>query len=412
MIRLSAAPGRPRILLLAIDLWEHPARLAGELGQAGLQVYALAPPRHIIHRTQTAERCFVHSGHGVTSLRRTLKSWLPDIIIPADDQAVELLHAAHVSLTRGEPQASDAAIVGLIERSIGTPAYFSTVAAKSAVYPIAQQCGVRIPRTECLVRSGDIEACLDRFGYPLVLKADHSCGGNGVRVVAAAGMAERAYDDVVLAGPGTKRLRQLLSVMPSQRLRHHLRVTGPTVSIQEFVHGQPATLSAFCSNGVVLAHHCAVVEHTVAPNAPSSVLRFIENDTMSWVARTLVAKLGLSGFCGFDFMIDRDDTVWFLEINPRATPGAHIKKHADLCGTVFDHLSGAAIRPTLALGDCDLVALFPKEWQRDRDSPLLATAAHDVPWHMPHYITAVLTPPPKSWLTGLRSGSKKRSFPV
>jgi hypothetical protein len=46
---------------------------------------------------------------------------------------------------------------------------------------------------------------------------------------------------------------------------------------------------------------------------------------MKAAAEIMARQLRLSGFLGFDFIIDRHDRAWLLEMNPRATPIAQCR---------------------------------------------------------------------------------------
>ena len=45
---------------------------------------------------------------------------------------------------------------------------------------------------------------------------------------------------------------------------------------------------------------------------------------MAETARQLIRRFGLSGFCGFDFILTDDGDAHLLEINPRVTPTCHL----------------------------------------------------------------------------------------
>ena len=57
---------------------------------------------------------------------------------------------------------------------------------------------------------------------------------------------------------------------------------------------------------------------------PSTIVKIIDHSDVTAAAEAIVAKLGLSGFVGFDFMLDCANKAWFLEMNSRATPTCHI----------------------------------------------------------------------------------------
>ena len=51
----------------------------------------------------------------------------------------------------------------------------------------------------------------------------------------------------------------------------------------------------------------------------------VEGVQMKAAARAIVRHLGLSGMCGFDFVLDATGAAHLIEINPRATQVNHLR---------------------------------------------------------------------------------------
>src|SRR5580692_686254 len=71
---------------------------------------------------------------------------------------------------------------------------------------------------------------------------------------------------------------------------------------------------------------------------------------MDLAAQAIVERLGVTGFLGFDFILEEATQKAFLiEINPRATPTCHLSLGAghDLCAAFAEVITGreAPIRP-------------------------------------------------------------------
>ena len=113
-------------------------------------------------------------------------------------------------------------------------------------------------------------------------------------------------------------------------------------------------------------------------------------------AHRIVAALGISGFCGFDFMVDAETgDPLLLEMNTRPTQLAHLSFGAgrDLCAALVRNLlagNDATDRPNVATAD--LVALFPQEIRRDSTGSRLGDAFHDVPWAAPQLMQLAVAP--------------------
>ena len=116
---------------------------------------------------------------------------------------------------------------------------------------------------------------------------------------------------------------------------------------------------------------------------------------MRSTAEALVRRLHLSGFCGFDFILDGSDNAWLIEMNPRLTPTAHLRYEThNLLTAMLSRLTETSIgtdnappvQSALRVGS--IVALFPGEYLRSRASKYLSSCYHDVPWSQPALVRA------------------------
>ena len=193
-------------------------------------------------------------------------------------------------------------------------------------------------------------------------------------------------------------------------LLDRLRFATPTVSAQELVTGRPMNYGAVCWEGRALGGVTVeVVEHE-ANNGPATVVRLVDSPAMAAVAARLVAAMRLSGFCGFDFMVEAaSGRHLLLEINPRVTSASYLSTSSgtSLPFHLSRHLHGAV--PAGAAGPAVpglTVALFPHELQRDPSSAHLSRAIHNVPWDEPDFVRACISAPARhDWLRrgGLRA---------
>jgi hypothetical protein len=105
----------------------------------------------------------------------------------------------------------------------------------------------------------------------------------------------------------------------------------------------------------------------------------------------MVRHLGLSGFVGFDFMLEAaTGRAYLIEMNGRPTQICHLALDAnsDMISALAARLSPVVLRRTIPNIDGPTVALFPQESWRDPDSGYLTSAFHDVPRHVPEFIVA------------------------
>src|SRR4029077_5329358 len=138
--------------------------------------------------------------------------------------------------------------------------------------------------------------------------------------------AHGAFRELVSRRPRSRTFKRMLVDGDNTSLARFLRREQPLVSVQQFVAGQDANIALACWQGEVLAQIAAIVLKTRSPKGPAAVIRLIENSQMSTAVKKIVRRLGLSGFAGFDFVIeDRTGKAFLIEINPRATQTCHLQ---------------------------------------------------------------------------------------
>jgi hypothetical protein len=112
-------------------------------------------------------------------------------------------------------------------------------------------------------------------------------------------------------------------------------------------------------------------------------------------AKRVVSRLGLSGFVGFDFVIQQGSgEPYLIEMNLRPTPISHLA--LDASGDLIGALGGrprASIEPQVARAN-GIIAIFPQEFWRDPNSVYLKTAFHDIPTDEPEFVAAYQLPTP------------------
>ena len=335
-----------------------------------------------------------HAYQGLAPLRsicRAISTSNPDLVLPGDDLAVRHLHDVYSRRELGSDQA--AAFQPLLERSLGLPEYFQVTHSRAAFMELAREQGIRVPKTEVVETSEDVKNWVERAGLPCVLKADGTSGGEGVRVVRTAAEAHSALRRLQappLLARAIKRAavdRDKTLIWPSL-LRHR-----PAISAQAFVAGHEATSTIVCWKGAVLASlHFEVLRKGHAAGH-ATVVRLLENAELSAAVERIVRRMGLSGFCGFDFMLEASTgNAYLIEINPRATQVGHLTLGAgrDLPAALYGAVTGRPSRVTPAVTENRTIALFPHEWARDPQSEFLRTGYHDVPWDTPELVHACI----------------------
>lgn len=358
------------------------------LANAGCAVEGVCPSGHPLSKTQAVHRTHDYNGlMPLMSLAEAISTTKPALIVPGDDLATWHLHELYNrELSRGK---AGSYVCGLIERSLGAAEGFAVVHARSAFMQLAQQEGVRTPKTEVVTSKCDLLNWITRMGFPTVLKANCTSGGDGVAVVHTLEDAERAFCKLqsppVLARAVKRALvdRDLTLVRPSLARRQHI------VNAQAFVSGREATSTIACWKGTVLASlHFEVLEK-VGTTGHATVVRLIDHPEMSSAAKKISQRLTLSGLYGLDFMLEaHTGNAYLIEINPRTTQVGHLALGLghDLPAALYAAITGKDVQPAPKTTESDTIALFPQEWKRDPASAYLKSGYHDVPWQEPELV--------------------------
>jgi hypothetical protein len=161
------------------------------------------------------------------------------------------------------------------------------------------------------------------------------------------------------------------------------------VSIQRFVAGPDANIAAACWQGEVLASIDVEVLQTSKPKGPATVVRLRQDCERLAAVRKIVRRLGFTGLCGFDFMIDAaKGDAYLIEMNARATQTCSLPlgpRH-DLISSLCAALTGQnfSVAPLQLAGDT--IALFPMAWQGDTSSNLFQSSYLDLPANEPDLV--------------------------
>ena len=376
------------ILIATTSKWFTTARLAVAFAKLGCNVEAVCPSNNALHKTKAVRRAHLYQALSpLESFLYAIRAAKPELIVPGDDLASKHLHDLYFRESRSS--AGDRKICDLIERSIGPAESFPVANARASFMQIASQEGILIPKTAMLRDVSELETWISHSDFPLVLKADGSSSGEGVKIVHTLSEAKHAFD--ALQSPP-----QLIRVVKRALVNRDLRWIRPAlerrrsvVNAQEFVAGQDATSLAACWKGEVLAALHFVVINKQYDRGPSSVLRLIENKEISAATDRLVRRLKLSGLHGFDFLLEKDnEKPYLIEMNPRATQVGHLAlgPGRDLPAALTAAVCGDAVPETSKITENSIIALFPQEWLRNPQSTFLSSAYHDIPWDEPDLI--------------------------
>lgn len=393
----------PKVLIVTTVHWPAATRLGLALSRIGFTVGAVAPSRHGLHRLGGLAAGFRLSPHvGLAmSVARAIEQWSPDIVVPGDDRALASLHRIHARAARGLGR-DPCRMLTLIETSLGDPLHFDAIEKKSRFASLARAEGLTVPETVEVRNVDDLRRRLANGVFPRVLKVDGSWGGLGVRIVNTPAEAVQAFVDLA-APPGWLRIgKQIVQHLNFTPLSDRLCGQRPIVTLQDHVAGRPANRAVVCWKGEALAGLTVEVLQTSHPTGPASVVRIIDHPEIAEATRRLVCRLGISGFCGVDFILDAAGRAHAIELNARSTQICHLALDAasDMTGALYATITGTVQRGLAPIRH-EAIAFFPQELWRDRHSKYLSSAYHDVPWEEPQMIAAYLEPDPPGWVDQL-----------
>jgi thioesterase domain-containing protein len=360
---LRPKPGFERPMILTTMRWFSVARLAHALIEAGFTVSACRPSGHVLDAVDgLVNDCRLTRLRRMHSLTAAIKRVGPDIILPDDERSLALLRRLY-----GRARTADPATAALIARSLGNVADWASISSRAALATKAQKLDVAVPITEVI---GNIDA-LDRWTagqrLPIVLKTDGSWGGNGVAIVREAAYLHEAWRRISTPPALPRAVKRVIVNRETESLAAWVRRTRPVVNAQQFVGGREAIATVACLDGEVQALVCLEVAQATQPKGHAAAVRIIDHPGMAEAARQLVARFGLSGFCGLDFIITESGEAELLELNARVTPTCHLLVEGD-------HERSRTI------------ALFPPETIDGDDAGATASAVLDVPVRAPSLI--------------------------
>ncbi len=399
------------ILLTDTTRWPCAARLAIGLSKAGGSVFAVCPTRgHPLLKTRVVRQTFPYSGlHPLESLETAIEATKPEIIIPCDDRGVQHLHELHARACSLDSAGS--AIVTLIERSLGAPESYPIVSARYDLLKIAREEGLRAPDTNLIGTIDDLKSWQPGRTLPLLLKADGTSGGRGVRIARTAEEAEQCFLELARPFGTAQVMKRLIINRDPFWLGPWWNDSKPAVIAQSYIQGRPANCAVVCWKGKVLAGFGVEVASLQETTGPATVVRVVDNPDMLLSAERIARRLNLSGFFGLDFMIEEGTgATYLIEMNPRCTPLCHLQlgRGRDMIEALVAQLSGQPFRETPPVTENDMIAYFPQAW--NYKSELLQSSFQDIPQGEPQLIEELLRPwPERTLLARIANNLYKRS---
>jgi biotin carboxylase len=372
---MSFVASAPRVLILAFSNWIGAPRLPKAFRRAGFHVTTFAFAGLLMQRSQSVDEALqvsdsASSDELIQALLDAIERSRADFVVPTDDTAILLLHAAALVAERAGKTGK---LLETLALSLGETKQLATLRSRKLTAAVAERASVQQPRHANVFSEADALAFAAAAGYPVVLKEEESQAGFGVFIC-------KSEAELKLA---------LL------RSSQNPAVFSAGLLAQSFVEGRTAMRVVVALRGRVLGGLSAIkLETWPRSTGPSTCVELIEHPGMKASAAAMVEALGYSGFASFDFMLDGEGQAQLIELNPRPTPITHLGERFGSC--LCRHLHGALTGTGSSLGEPQglpsKVALFPQEWVRDQRSPHLVPGVfHDVPWDEPDLVEAYVS---------------------
>ena len=381
---VKAKNHRPAVAMICGErFWTGRARLPARLHARGFTVHVFCLREDYIARSRYAATVHpLRSFRGLVlrseagRIRRALEKLQPDFIIPGDENGL-LLVAAMVS--RATP-----VLRNTVQRSLGDPAFLVHLLNKNNFISAAAAAGFRVPGSVPLPSGGRLPVLLEQAEYPLVLKGEWGSGGRAVHLCRDLRAAAQVWQNhQPTAAGGLRRF-----------IKHALFTeTGPNrrLLMQPLHQGRESMFVFLADKGRILSSLLAekVAAHPW-PRGPSTVVQVYDDPGLTARLGQLVARLGLTGFGGIDFILPAGSRQpVLLELNPRPVPLVTWSFCAgvDMARVLKDHLDGQPCRQDKVRPGP--VVFFPAEYRREPASPWLQGTGHDVPVDDPDLLHAM-----------------------
>jgi predicted ATP-grasp superfamily ATP-dependent carboligase len=371
----------PKILIAGLESWVGVARLPHALQDAGCEVGIASSEDSYLAATRFHDRFFPWRSHcrrGGALLRQLATithEWCPDFLVPADDPTVAFLARGFERLN------AQSRLASLLKFSLGNPEALWEATNKHGTVERARRCGIRAPLSRVVASKAEMLVFAREAGFPFVLKQSFGWGGNNMVICRNEAEAVGVWKYWHRKPAWKRRFNAWRNCVCGRELSPRWLPADRGIVASQFILGKPAMCVLTAFKGRTLAAMTCLKEKTYPDDkSPSSVVRFVRCPEMRLAAEKLTDVWGLSGFLGFDFILDPRGDAWLIECNPRPTPIAHLGERAgeDICLALRHQLAGLP-PPSMQQKETLVVALFPQEMLRDPASPYLTAAIHDVP---------------------------------
>lgn len=333
-------------------------RTCKELGLRTVAVYSDADSR-ALHVSQADEA--VHIGAPESNLSYLAADRILDA---ARKTAAQAIHPGYGFLSENADFASTVASQGLtfigprsdVMKKLGDKIEAKKLAAQTSV-PLVPGLLFTHDRQEAMEK--EAKAFAKTHGYPIMVKAAAGGGGRGMR---------RVRDEASLAESLAAATREAKAAFGDGRLFiERLVEEARHVEVQIIADDHGTVISLFDRDCSMQRNHQKVIEEAPAPNVSGRV-----RSAMHEAARNLCKAAGYTNAGTVEFLVDRQENFYFLEVNSRLQvehPVTEAITGLDLVelqlrvasGERLDSLVPSGLQPRGAAIECRICAERPEE---------------------------------------------------
>jgi hypothetical protein len=140
--------------------------------------------------------------------------------------------------------------------------------------------------------------------------------------------------------------QQIVKMQPDDSLTHLKFDPHNPWLAQEWLEGERYCTYSLCYHGAVHAHATYPVQYAIDGHSCLTFEAVEHAGIFNWVSQ-LVKQLGYTGQIAFDFIISKDNRIFAIECNPRATSGILLFNQSDHLERAFAETSLSLIQPKL-----------------------------------------------------------------
>lgn len=382
-----------RIIVFGVDLWLGTPLMPKALKEAGFEVATICLRDSMLSKTRHAHYHYIMPDRNGPTVAKTfiraMKDWKPVMVVIGDETVLSFLHKALRAIESGVDIGLDEDGKQAIRNSLPAPEYLEATIDKYEFRRLLKQLDVRCPRSRDVLSTADALSFAEEVGYPVVVKSGVGAGGSGVAI---------CRDEDSLADIYRRAVKMV------RDLKHG----KGHITVEEFVPGERCSMASVSYQGEFLIGTTSEKAECYPPETgPSTVRRFFHMPEVLEFASRVIAKTRFSGFCGMDFIVHQESRLpYMIEWNARLTPHVHLGKviKADYCLALYNRIHGLPL-PTAQVEEGTMVALYPQELIRDRNSKWVKTIYHDVPQDDPELLAAFEAYIEESWQKRLKAES-------